>query len=54
MFETLDYYMRLGLTEIEEGLFKAVAAKDIEKVRKNYQKAINARIVLAKAEARSL
>jgi hypothetical protein len=54
MFETLDYYMRLDLTEIEGDLFKAVAAKDIEKVRKNYQKAINARIVLAKAEARSL
>jgi hypothetical protein len=54
LFETLDYYMRLDLTEIEGGLFKAVAAKDIEKVRKNYQKAINARIVLAKAEARRL
>lgn len=54
MFETVDYYMRLDLSEIEAGLSRAVTAKDIEKVRKNYQKAINARIVLAKAEARSL
>ena len=54
MFETVDYYMRLDLSEIEAGLSRAVTAKDIEKVRKNYQKAINARIVLANAEARRL
>ncbi|HEY5157248.1 MAG TPA: DUF5661 family protein [Anaerolineales bacterium] len=54
MFETLDYYMSLDITEIEGRLFKAVAAKDIKQVRMNYQKAIDARIVLAKAEARNL
>ena len=54
MFETLDYYTRLDLTEIEGELFKAVAAKNIEKVRMNYQKAIKARVVLAKAEERNL
>jgi len=54
IFETLDYYMRLDITEIEGRLFKAVAAKDIKQVRMNYQKAIDARIVLAKAEARNL
>jgi hypothetical protein len=54
MFETLDYYISLDITEIEGRLFKAVAAKDIKQVRMNYQKAIDARIVLAKAEARNL
>ena len=54
MFETLDYYMSLDITEIEGRLFKAVAAKNIKQVRMNYQKAIDARIVLAKAEARNL
>jgi hypothetical protein len=54
MFETLDYYMRLDIAEIQGSLFKAIAAKNIENVRRNFQKAINARIVLAKAEARNL
>ena len=54
LFETRDYYMRLDITEIEGGLFKAVAAKDIANVRKNFQKAIHARMVLARAEARRL
>jgi len=54
IFETLDYYMRLDITEIEGRLFKAVASKNIEQVRINYQKVIDARIVLAKAEARNL
>jgi hypothetical protein len=53
MFETLDYYMRLDIAEIEGDLFRAVAAKNIEKVRKYYQKAITARIALAKSEARN-
>jgi hypothetical protein len=44
----------LDLTEIEGELFKAVAAKNIERVRTYYQKAITARVVLAKAEARNL
>jgi hypothetical protein len=54
MLETLDYYMRLDVTEIEGRLFNAVAAKSIEQIRMNSQKAIEARIVLAKAEARNL
>jgi len=54
IFETLGYYMRLDITEIEGRLFKAVASKNIEQVRINYQKVIDARIVLAKAEARNL
>lgn len=54
LFETLDYYTRLNLAEREGELFKAVAAKNIEKVRTSYRKAITARAVLAKAEARNL
>jgi hypothetical protein len=54
IFETLDYYMRLDITEIEGRLFKAVASKNIEQVRINHQKVIGSRIVLAKAEARNL
>lgn len=54
MFETLDYYLRLDIAEIEGDLFKAIAAKDIVKVRKYYQKAIVARLTLAIAEAKGL
>jgi Protein of unknown function (DUF5661) len=54
MFETLDYYTRLDLAEAEGELFKAVAAKNIEKVSMNYQKALKARVVLARAEGRKL
>ena len=54
MFETLDYYTRLDLAEVEAALFKAVAAKNIEQVRMNYQKAIKARVVLARAEGLKL
>jgi len=54
MFETLDYYMRLDIAEIEGDLFKAVAAGNITKVKKYYGKAVNARIALAKAEAKKL
>jgi hypothetical protein len=54
MFETLDYYLRLDIAEIEGDLFKAIAAKDIVKVRKYYQKAIVARLTLAISEAKGL
>lgn len=54
LFETLDYYLRLELSEVEASLFKAVAAKNIEKVKTNYQKALDARVALARAEARNL
>ena len=54
LFETLDYYMRLDISEAEADLFKAVAAKNIAKVRMNSRKAIKARVVLARAEGRKL
>lgn len=54
LFETLDYYMRLDISEAEADLFKAVAAKNIGKVRASYRKAIDARNGLARAEARGL
>jgi hypothetical protein len=49
--ETLDYYKRLDVAEIEGDLLKAVAAKNIEKVRKYYKKLAKAKIELGKAEA---
>lgn len=51
LFETFDYYRRLSLSEAEADLFKAVAAKNIGKVRTYYRKALAARMVLARAEA---
>lgn len=54
LFETLDYYLRLELSEVEASLFKAVAAKNIGKVTTSYQKASNARVALGRAEARNL
>lgn len=54
MFESPDYYLRLDITEIEGDLYRAVVAKNPEKVRKYYRKAITAKIGLAKAEAKKL
>jgi hypothetical protein len=54
MFESLDYYMRLDIAEIEGDLYRAVVTKNLEKIRKYYKKAIAAKIDLAKAEAKKL
>jgi hypothetical protein len=54
MFESLDYYMRLDIAEIEGDLYKAVVARNLEKIRKYYRKAISAKIGLAKEEAKKL
>ena len=54
MFETLDYYMRLDIAEIEGDLYKAVVNKNLPKVQKYYKKAVAAKIALARAEAKKL
>ncbi len=51
MKETLDYYRLLDVAELEGDLFKAIAAGDMPKVKKEYKKLAAAKIVLAKAEA---
>lgn len=47
--ESLDYYKLLDVAEAEGDLLKAVAAGDINKIKKYYKKAAQARIVLSKA-----
>jgi hypothetical protein len=54
MFETLDYYMRLDIAEIEGDLFKAIAAKNMQKIQKYSKKLLDARMALNKAEAKLL
>lgn len=54
MFETLDYYMRLDIAEIEGDLHKAVVKKDMQKISKYSKKLLDARMALNKTEAKSL
>lgn len=54
MFETLDYYMRLDIAELEGDLFKAIAAKNMQKIQKYSKKLLDARMALNRAEAKSL
>jgi hypothetical protein len=49
--ETLDYYKRLDIAEIEGDLLKAVSAKNMDKVQKYYKKLVKAKFELVKAEA---
>ena len=52
--ETMDYYERLDVTEIEGDLLKAVKAKDLKKVEQKYKKLIAAQGVLSGAVAKQL
>jgi hypothetical protein len=52
--ETLDYYDRLEVAELEGDLLKAVAAEKPDKVAALYTKLIKARLVLSKAETAQL
>ncbi|MDA8083704.1 MAG: hypothetical protein M0024_08625 [Nitrospiraceae bacterium] len=54
MFETLDYYMRLDIAEIEGDLHKAIAGKNMQKITKYAKKLQAARMALGKAEAKDL
>jgi hypothetical protein len=47
--ETMDYYKRLEVVEIEGDIFKAVLAKDLKKVESKYKKLAQAQQLLAKA-----
>jgi hypothetical protein len=48
--ETLDYYVRLRVAEIEGDMLKALAAKNPEKLMQKYQLWISARAELAERE----
>ena len=47
--ETLDYYKRLEVAEIEGDLLKAVLSKDLAKIESKYKKLIEAQGLLIKA-----
>ena len=47
--ETMDYYKRLEVVEIEGDLLKAVLSKDLDKIESKYKKLIEAQGLLSKA-----
>ena len=49
--ETMDYYERLEVAEIEGDLLKAVLAKNLKKIEEKYKKLIKAESILNKAIA---
>ncbi len=52
--ETLDYYKRLEIAEVEGDLLKTVIAKNMKKIQKYYKKFAKARIELGKVESGQL
>lgn len=54
MIESLDYYRRLELAELEGDLHKAVAAGNSAKAKNYYKRIAKAKIEIAEAEGRKL
>jgi len=52
--ETLDYYQRLDIAEIEGDIFKAVLGGDLHKLAAKQKKLVIARAVLAELENRQI
>ncbi len=52
--ESMDYYRRLEVAEIEGDLLKAVARKDSSKMELYYKKLVKARLELAQTEIKAL
>ncbi len=52
--ESMDYYQRLDVAEIEGDLLKAFAAKNLTKAAVKYKKLLQARLALAQTEKNSL
>ena len=52
--ESLEYYLRLDVAEIEGDVLKAIVAKDPDKLQAKYKKLTAARRALAEAEAEAL
>ena len=46
--ETMDYYKRLDIAEIEGDLLKAILSRDLDKVESKYRKLIEAQGILSK------
>ena len=47
--ETMDYYERIDVAEIEGDLLKAILSRNLEKIESKYKKLIAARILLDQA-----
>lgn len=52
--ESMDYYERLEVAEIEGDLLKAFAAKNLAQAEAKYKKLVQARLALVKAEVEAL
>ncbi len=52
--ESMDYYQRLEVAELEGDLLKAALAKDASKVESYYRRLLKARALLAQSEAKAL
>jgi hypothetical protein len=52
--ESLDYYKRLEVAELEGDLLKAVIAKKVDRIRTLYKRLAEARLELAKGELEQL
>jgi hypothetical protein len=52
--ETLDYYSRLEVVELEGDMLKALTKGDLGKLAENYRKLIHARVALSSSEASHL
>ena len=52
--ESLDYYKRLEVAELEGDLLKALVAKDLAKVKNLYTKRTEAKLILSQAESDQL
>ena len=49
--ETMDYYVRLEVAEIEGDLLKAVLSKNLKKIEEKYRKLVKAESLLNRAIA---
>lgn len=52
--ETMDYYERIDVAEIEGDLLKAILSRNIEKIESKYEKLIEAQMVLSQSVAAQL
>ncbi len=54
LYESMDYYKRLEVAEIEGDILKALKAKNLTKVEALYRKLAKAKLELSQEEARQL
>lgn len=52
--ESMDYYERLEVAEVEGDLLKAILAGNLDKIRQKYSLLLDARGALVKAEAKQI